>query len=202
MKVVITGKPDVGKTTITHIIKCEFAKEVVIGSDAIERMKAISIPNPKSLYSRKCYQRALYHMQVELENIMTDRHPDKLILCDHGTLDCLTLWPDSPESFYKDVNSSLEKELARYDWVIQINGSSSKSDSPLPTTPPLSSQDFWCRHPQFLTVPAKKGFSFCYIEIAKIIKDILAGVPYEKIRAHLTHSVEKTEKVELSQIIQ
>lgn len=190
MKLVITGIPDIGKTTIAHIMECEFTKQVAVCADAIELIQNTLILNPKSPESQKCYQRALYHMQVELENMTLESHPNQLLICDHGTLDCLVKWPDSPQAFFNDVHSSLEQELSRYDWVIQINGST-------PVSEMASQQDFqtlWRLHPHFFTIPAKKGFSFCYLETARIIKNILSGASYKEICKSLSTTTDTANR--------
>jgi hypothetical protein len=194
MKLIITGKPDIGKTTIAHIMEREFTKELVVGVDAIDIMKTTSMPTPVSAYARKCYQQVLYHLQVALENITTDKHPNRLILCDHGTLDCLALWPETPQSFFKEIHSSFEEELARYDWVLQINGTEQSQENPLTMQPPLDPQHFWRLHSRFLAIPSEKGFSFCYRETARVIQDILKGLSYKEVRENLHRSLEQGAK--------
>ncbi|MFW5920938.1 MAG: AAA family ATPase, partial [Polyangiales bacterium] len=44
--------------------------------------------------------------------------PDRVLLCDRGTVDGAAYWPDGPDEFFAAVGSSLEHELARYDAVV------------------------------------------------------------------------------------
>ena len=63
-------------------------------------------------------------------------HPDCLILCDRGSLDGLAYWPGSEEDFFDKMESSLEKEMKRYDAVIFFetaakSGQAIKSNNPI-----------------------------------------------------------------------
>lgn len=185
MKLVITGKPDMGKTTLVHIMKCEYPQDVFVGLDAWDVLKAGSFPESNSKYEIKCQQRALYHLQVEMENIMKDRARGRLTICDSGTLDCLALWPDTADEFFASVHSSLDQELSRYDWVLQMNGESVSASSHQTSTPSLNPRDFWKKHPHFLAFPANTPFSTRCAQVAKVIRGILAGQNFESIQNEL-----------------
>ena len=45
-------------------------------------------------------------------------YPERILLCDRGTLDGAAYWPGEPEEFFAAIGTSLEAELARYDAVI------------------------------------------------------------------------------------
>ena len=51
-------------------------------------------------------QKAIYATQKELEQLRLKTHPDSLIVCDRGSLDALAYWPDTPESFFKNISSN------------------------------------------------------------------------------------------------
>ena len=40
-----------------------------------------------------------------------------LLLCDRGTVDGAAYWPGEPHHFFDEIESTLERELARYDAV-------------------------------------------------------------------------------------
>lgn len=184
MKIAVTGRPDVGKSTILRIVECEYPKKVVAGVDALNTVNRVVFPEAKTDASRCLYQKALYYLQQALEKIIEDTDPTKLILCDHGSLDLLALWPSSSDSFFKSLQSSLEAELARYDWVLQINGIEKKY-----STATFQSyhepRNFWQHHPRFLEIPMQKGFSFSYIQTAAVVKNILSGRSYTEVRKQL-----------------
>lgn len=68
---------------------------------------------------RRAQQRAIYHVQRELE-VVGDSHNPAVVLCDRGTLDGLAYWPGPWSEFWESVGSTLESELARYDTVIHL----------------------------------------------------------------------------------
>ncbi len=68
---------------------------------------------------RKAAQRAIFHVQRELE-VIGDTHNAALVLCDRGTVDGLAYWPGPPEEFWTSLGVRPEEELARYDAVIHL----------------------------------------------------------------------------------
>lgn len=174
MKIVITGHSKSGKSILCRALEREFTAKIVAVPNVIEMMKCIHFPNLHTEQSQKSYQRALYYLQRELEESMTEKTNNKLMICDHGTVDCLAQWPGSAESFFSEVESSLGKELARYDWVIQIDERPRKISG-------LDPQNFWSFHPHLIKIPYSKKFSKCMSSTAKIISAILDGSSYQKI---------------------
>jgi hypothetical protein len=65
-------------------------------------------------------QRAIFHIQREVERLAVEESQAGVALCDRGTVDGLAYWPDSPESFWQDVNADPKLELKRYDAVIHL----------------------------------------------------------------------------------
>ena len=46
-------------------------------------------------------------------------YPDRILLCDRGTLDSTVYWPaNDDKGFFATLGTSLDAELARYDAVI------------------------------------------------------------------------------------
>lgn len=65
-------------------------------------------------------QRAIYHVQAELERYAIDANQSHVMLCDRGTLDGLAYWPGSEESFFAQLGTTYRAELDRYDVVIHL----------------------------------------------------------------------------------
>ena len=69
--------------------------------------------------ARAC-QRAIFHVQSELERLSLAEPRGGMVLCDRGTLDGLAYWPDDEASFFAEVGSTKERELAKYAAVIHL----------------------------------------------------------------------------------
>ena len=67
---------------------------------------------------QKDSQRAIYHVQKNLEDAQAAHYQSRVLLCDRGTVDGAAYWPESPEDFFSHVETTLEAEFARYDAVI------------------------------------------------------------------------------------
>ncbi len=182
MKLVITGQPKSGKTTLSHILECEFGRQIALAEDPIDMLRTVHFPMAKSSHEKKIHQKAHYFLQIELEEILSEKFPDRLMICDHGTIDCLASWPGTAESFFSDVGSTLKEELARYDWVIQVAdpepGSRGKAAAGLSQLDP---QQYWKRHAHIFTIPVSLGFSAQVSMAASIVKEILSKHPYQEI---------------------
>jgi hypothetical protein len=57
-------------------------------------------------------------VQTQVENVQSALYPDRILLCDRGTVDGAAYWPDAPDSFFGAVGTTFERELARYDAVL------------------------------------------------------------------------------------
>jgi hypothetical protein len=66
----------------------------------------------------KAAQRAIFHVQLELETI-ADAANAALILCDRGVVDGCAYWP-GPEDYWTAVGMARNVALARYEAVIHL----------------------------------------------------------------------------------
>jgi len=63
-------------------------------------------------------QRKIYRLQVDQEDRTAAANPGKILLLDRGTIDGAAYWPQGPQDYWRDVGSTLETELRRYDAAI------------------------------------------------------------------------------------
>src|SRR5690606_33373261 len=70
--------------------------------------------------ARAAAQRAIYHVQRELELLASEEPIYALVLCDRGTLDGLAYWPYGPERYFSELGTSYADELSRYSAVIHL----------------------------------------------------------------------------------
>lgn len=70
--------------------------------------------------SMRYIQKAIYYVIKELEELAFSLEPEKIALCDRGTLDGAAYWPEGGEDFLTSLKTSMDEELARYNLVIHL----------------------------------------------------------------------------------
>jgi len=118
VRIVVTGGPGGGKTTAADMFRREIGDRVVIVPEAATMMFSGGFPRYKEEHAVHAVQRAIYHVQQNLEDVQAAEFPGRILLCDRGTIDGAAYWPGPPEGFFEAMQSTLEAELARYDGVI------------------------------------------------------------------------------------
>lgn len=119
-RIVLTGGPGAGKTAVLETLKKEFCKHVVILPESASVIFGGGFWRHTSVAGKKAAQRAIFHVQKELETIAEDEQKAVIALCDRGSLDGLAYWPVDEALFFEELGTSREKELARYSAVIHL----------------------------------------------------------------------------------
>ena len=118
--VVVTGGPGAGKTALLELARRDLCEHVVILPEAAGIVYGGGFPRRRELRSCRAAQRAIFHVQRELEREILEQGTAALILCDRGTVDAAAYWPGDPADFWRDVGTSAAAELARYATVIHM----------------------------------------------------------------------------------
>jgi len=118
--VVVTGGPGAGKTALLELARRDLCEHVVVLPEAAGIVYGGGFPRRPDASSRRAAQRAIFHVQRELERAAVEQGTAALVLCDRGTIDALAYWPNDPEQFWQDVGSSAAAELARYTTVLHL----------------------------------------------------------------------------------
>lgn len=118
-RVVLTGGPGGGKTALLELIRQSFCSHVRVLPEAAGVVFGGGFPREDDPACRRAAQRAIFHVQRELE-ITGDNHNPAIVLCDRGTVDGLAYWPGPPEEFWSSLGTTLDSELGRYDAVIHL----------------------------------------------------------------------------------
>ena len=126
-KIVLTGGPCAGKTTLTEVIARVFHSEVVVVPEAATLLFRGGFPRWTETLVVEATQRAIYRVQLELEEAYSVRHPGKVLVLDRGTVDGAAYWPEGPLKFFEAMNSSLESELTRYSRVLYMESAAKES---------------------------------------------------------------------------
>ncbi len=194
MRIVLTGGPSAGKTTIAETLVRAFYDKIVLVPEAASMLYRGGFPREDATPAVICQQRAIYHVQRELEEIKALDPEGRAQICDRGTLDGLAYWPVSEEEFFQNVCSSMESELARYDWVIHLEtaGEHSYQPSSIRRESFAAAQQLnqrtkqaWSKHPRRLIIVNNRNFSKKINLALAVVSMILDGATEESVRTVL-----------------
>lgn len=178
IKIVITGGPGGGKTTALDLFKREYVDQSCIVPEAATVLFSSNIKRASDKENVKALQKAIFKLQHTLEELIEFQNPNKLIICDRGSLDGLAYWPGNKESFFESVDSTLEDELERYHAVIffetaAANGNDINSNNPYRNESSNEAvdldqklQQIWSKHKNYHLIKSHDSF------LDKIMKGI------------------------------
>lgn len=182
VKIAITGGPSGGKTTLIEALKKEFAGRLKVVPEAASILYKGGFPRVKSYDGLIHAQRAIYAVQREIEDLRCKLYPEALIVCDRGSLDALAYWPDTPEHFYRTMNTTAEAEVARYDWVIHLD---TATEPDYDSSNEIRTETFhealalnekikqsWAVHPNRVIITSEQDFFSKMSKATKVIEQI------------------------------
>jgi hypothetical protein len=169
-RIVLTGGPGGGKTTAADLFRREIGERVVVVPEAATLLFLGGFPRSAEPAACKSAQSAIYHVQTHLENAQSALYPERILLCDRGTVDGAAYWPGEPPEFFAAVGTSYEQELARYDAVLFFESAAAGGlsvEGGNPTRIESNAQALaldgrlralWSKHPRFMLVPHNVSF--------------------------------------------
>ncbi|MFM1769458.1 MAG: hypothetical protein RJA22_1987 [Verrucomicrobiota bacterium] len=169
-RIVLTGGPGGGKTTAADLFRREIGERVVLVPEAATLLFGGGFPRATEPQAVQAAQRAIFHVQRNLEDVQAALYPGRVLLCDRGTVDGAAYWPGHPHEFFENVGTSLERELARYDAVIffesaamggiQVEGGNPVRNENIVQASELDRRlrPLWAHHPRFVVVPHNRSF--------------------------------------------
>lgn len=119
-RIVITGGPGAGKTAVLELARRDLCKHVEILPESARIVFGGGFPRRADDVGLRGAQRAIFHVQDELERMATESATANTLLCDRGTLDGLAYWPGTWDAYFAELGTSLQAELARYAAVIHL----------------------------------------------------------------------------------
>ncbi len=170
VRIALTGGPGGGKTTAADLYRREMGERVVIVPEAATLLFGGGFPRVEEEAPRRSAQRAIFHVQRNLEDLQAARFPGRVLLCDRGTVDGAAYWPGEPEGYFRDVGTDMATELDRYDAVIffetaAVGGIGIDDGNPVRTESRNQAvaldarlRGLWGRHPRFVLVPHNHSF--------------------------------------------
>ncbi|MDB4991298.1 MAG: hypothetical protein JWN04_6476 [Myxococcaceae bacterium] len=171
-RIAVTGGPGAGKTTLWRELSQRHAGRVVPVPEVATLMFRHVFPQVHGEAERHAVQRAIFHVQRELECVHEGRSArDQILLCDRGTVDGGGYWPQGHQAFFEAMATCWEDELARYDAVLfletaaqgglAIDAGNAVRTEDLATAVSIDGRlrDVWACHPRFLHVPHAVQFA-------------------------------------------
>jgi predicted ATPase len=169
-RLVLTGGPGGGKTTAADLFRRELGERVVIVPESATILFAGGFPRSELVEARRAAQTAVFHVQRNLEEVQSSLFPDRILLCDRGTIDGAAYWPKGGLDYFEAMGTTFEAELGRYDAVVffetaAIAGASIEGGNPVRNETANEAieldrrlRELWAHHPRFLLVPHTSSF--------------------------------------------
>lgn len=177
----LTGGPGAGKTALLELVRQYFCPHVKVLPEAAGIVFGGGFPREDDPDCRRAAQRAIFHVQRELECAGASHNP-AIMLCDRGTIDGVAYWPGPVEAFWSSLGTTLEREVSRYDAVIHLRTPTLEHGynhrNPLRTESAADAGDIdariataWTSHPRRFVVES----SFDFLDKAARAIEILRG---------------------------
>jgi predicted ATPase len=119
-RVVMTGGPGAGKTASLETARRTLCGHVGFAAESASIVFGGGFPREPHLGAERAAQRAIYHVQRELESVYDQQADLRTLVCDRGTVDCAAYWPGLEADFFAQVGTTRDAELARYALVIHL----------------------------------------------------------------------------------
>ena len=185
----MTGGPGGGKTTAADLFRREIGERVVVVPEAATLLFSGGFPRSDQPHARRSAQSAIYHVQTELENVQSALYPDRVLLCDRGTVDGAAYWPEEDGcDFFTTVGTTHARELSRYDAVLFFE-SAADGGMPVEGGNPIRIEsqaqaaaldrrlrDLWSSHPNFHVVPHQPSFVKKIISGLELLEEVANGL--------------------------
>ena len=188
-RIVLTGGPGGGKTTAADLFRREIGEGVVIVPEAATLLFSGGFPRVREAHAVRAVQSAIYHLQKNLEEVQSARFPDRILLCDRGTVDGVAYWPADHVGFFAAMGTTEAAEMGRYDAVIffesaavggtAIEGGNLTRIETVDEAADLDRRlfDVWSKHPRFIVVRHHQSFfkkiTFGLSALESIVADVL-----------------------------
>ena len=167
--VVLTGGPGAGKTAVLEMIKKMLCEHVAILPESASIIFGGGFWRLETPTGRTAAQKAIFHIQRDMEELVLNEKKWALGLCDRGTLDGVAYWPSDEETFWSTLGTSRDIEYSRYQAVIHLRSPSEthgyNHQNPLRIETALQAQSIdekihriWSGHPKYRQVESSANF--------------------------------------------
>jgi hypothetical protein len=167
-RIVITGGPGAGKTAILEVARRDLCKHVEVLPESARIAFSGGFPRRHDDAGLRGAQRAIFHLQDELERMGPESPTATTLLCDRGTLDGLAYWPGTWDEYFSGLGTTMQQELARYSLVIHLrvpdHQNGYKNDALRRESPLQASEidsrlvEVWAAHPHRVFIDSSADF--------------------------------------------
>ena len=167
--VALTGGPGGGKTAVLESAARTFCRHVAVLPESASIIFGGGFPRYDSRHGKAACQRAIFHIQREMEKLIRQEDEVALVLCDRGTIDGVAYWPGDAESYWAELGTSQEEELSHYDAVVHLETPGEEHgynhDNALRIESALTAKEIdksieeaWGPHPRRSFIPSTRSF--------------------------------------------
>jgi hypothetical protein len=118
--IAVTGGPGGGKTAVLEAAQRMMCRHVAFLPESAGIVFGGGFPRVATLDGRRASQRAIFHVQRELERLAHTTPGLAAVLCDRGTIDGSAYWPGDPDEMWLVLGLDPREELLRYHSVLHL----------------------------------------------------------------------------------
>ncbi len=202
---VLTGGPGAGKTAVMEAVRQIFCEHVAILPESASIVYGGGFPRKNNSLGVRSVQKAIFHVQTELENYVVEEAKAFVALCDRGVVDGYAYWPkgDGEPDFFSSLGCTKEEAFARYHTVIHMRTPSANRGYDLSNPVRIESPEqaaaldakieaAWDGHPNRIIVDATERFTD---KVEQVTKLILAAMPNCCPEMLNSHEIKQQKKI-------
>jgi predicted ATPase len=196
-KVVLTGGPCSGKSSVQRALHAEFGPDLVLVPEAATLLLEGGFPVPGthlpwSPHWQAAFQAAVLPLQRSLEDawsLVAQSQGSRLIVCDRGLLDGAAYTPGGVEEFCRRFGVDAAQALARYEAVVHLESLATADPQRYGTSgnairfEPLevavrlemATRAAWAGHPRHFFLDGGRGLDGKIAAVRAFLRDLLSA---------------------------
>lgn len=194
-RVVLTGGPCAGKTTVLKVLQQEFAGQALVVPEVATMLLEGGFPVPGkdvewSPEWQAAFQKAIATVQISMENAYELKAQEKgieVLVCDRGLLDGAAYTPGGVEVFCKIYGVNHAEALARYAAVLHLeslavgdpelygktNNASRFEDLEEAARLEHTTRRAWQDHPRFTFLSCESGLEEKIAAACRVVRELI-----------------------------